>query len=180
MSRFSLGLTLIALLTAPTVPWGAEELPTRMQRQGEMLSISLTGLYGYHAVVDMLRIQLFERGWEVRNVHDLDLRLRKEGHLIHNKVVTASKSEYISPAVEESMRSALVIPTDIVVFESYADVERPYSYRTKPGTIVMAFIAPAAKAKAVGTPDLPKVEESTAELRAAVEATVAFFREGSP
>lgn len=176
-NRLTLRLTgaLLGTLLATTAVSAAEK--QKMEHIDGMYVIELAGMYNFHSVVDMLQMQLFERGWEVRDIHDVDLRLRKHGHLMHNKVITASKPEYVSTASEESLRSSLVIPTSIVVYESYAEVDDSYSYRTKPGTIEIAFIDPTTKAKAVGLEGLPKIEQTTKELRDAAEATVNFFIE---
>lgn len=175
MSRASLIIAagLLAGLTSPAVL--AEKTHTGMERKGDMHIIQLSVMYNFHAVLEMLQIQLFDRGWRVRNVHDVDLRLRKLGRLVHDKVITGSKPEYVEQAVETNLRGALVVPTDIVLYESYRDVQHPWSYRTSPGTIEIAFMDPAAKAQAVGLEELPDLDKATAELREAVEATVTFF-----
>jgi uncharacterized protein (DUF302 family) len=157
----------------------ADEPKVEMNQKGDMHIIGLSGRYNFYAVLDMLQVQLFDRGWLVRNVHDVDLRLRKLGELVHAKVITASKPEYVLEAVQANLRGALVIPTDIVIYETYKDVEHPWSYRTSPGTIEIAFIDPAAKARAVDLEGLPNLEATTAELREAVESTAAFFIEAS-
>lgn len=157
----------------------ADETRIQMQQKDDMHIIQLSGRYNFYSVLDMLQVQLFDRGWLVRNVHDVDLRLRKLGELVHVKVVSASKPEYVLPAVQANLRGALVIPTDIVIYETYKDVEHPWSYRTSPGTIEIAFIDPAAKARAVDLEGLPNLAATTAELREAVESTAAFFIDAS-
>lgn len=157
----------------------ADEPKIQMQQEGDMRIVELSGRFNFYSVLDMLQVQLFDRGWLVRNVHDVDLRLRKLGELVHVKVVSASKPEYVLPAIQTNLRGALVIPTDIVLYETYEDVEHPWSYRTSPGTIEIAFIDPAAKARAVDLEGLPNLAAATAELREAVESTAAFFIEAS-
>lgn len=157
----------------------ADEPEVEMQQKGDMHIIELSGRHNFYSVLDMLQVQLFDRGWLVRNVHDVDLRLRSLGELVHAKVVTSSKPEYVLEAIRTHLRGALVIPTDIAIYETYKDVEHPWSYRTHPGTIEIAFIDPAARARAVGLETLPNLGAATTELREAVESTVAFFIKAS-
>ncbi len=169
----SLSVLLTTLAMTGAAVAAGVKTPT-LGQNGDAYVLKMPGVYNFHNVVDVLKFNLFERGWIVRDVHDVDIAMRKHGKLIHNKVLSVSKPEYLDDAIAQSQMNSLTLARDIVVFQEIQDVP-PTTYATAPGMIVIAFIDPVETAKLVDVGKPPHGQATVKELRAAIEETAKFF-----
>lgn len=149
-------------------------------RTGEVLRAELSGIDDFHSVVDILRAELFHRGWTDQHVTDVDIMLRSEGMMVHNKLVEAYDPERFASVIDERPTNTMLSAQRILVYQR--DPRKAQSYRAKPGNIVIEFLDPAVKAKALGFEDSAEVEAMRKDLEAALAATDKFFkgRESEP
>jgi hypothetical protein len=141
---------------------------------GELMRAELSGIDDFHSVVDILRAELFHRGWTDQHVTDVDIMLRSEGMMVHNKIVDAYDPERFSSEIDKRPSNTMLSAQRILVYQR--DPEKPQSYRAKPGNIVIELLDPAVKAKALQFDNRAMVDAMREDLTAALAATEKFFR----
>jgi hypothetical protein len=143
-------------------------------QHGELYRARLSGIDSFHAVVEILRAELFQRGWTEQEQTDVDIMLRTEGMLVHNKLVSVLDPERFAAEIGARPSLSLLAAQRILVYQK--DPKRSESYRAAPGDIVIELVDPAVKARALGVADTVAVGELRRELLDAVAATERFFR----
>lgn len=150
-----------------------------VKQEGNLHVLKMSGLYRFHEVIDMLKVHLFEEGWIVRDIQDVDVAMSKLGKLIPNKIIHVSKPAYLIEAVEKSQMNALIQTQSIVIYHKYQGEEDDEidTITDEPGEIVIAFIDPVKMAKFVKLPEPSNTKETREELKKAIEETARFFVE---
>lgn len=172
----------------PPVPASAPQImqPTQPQeappsqdgsavtQSGDLYRARLAGIEDFHAVVDILRAELFQRGWTEQEQIDVDIMLRSEGMLLHNKLITVYDPERFAEAIARDPGLTQLAAEQILVYKEKPD--RALSYRAKPGDIVIEMLDPTLRARALGFDDEAALEALREELVDAIAATDNFFR----
>lgn len=167
--------------TAPQTMQPTEPQPAQQAQDGSAVSeredryrARLAGIDDFHSVVDILRAELFQRGWTEQEQIDVDIMLRDKGMLLHNKLVTVYDPERFADAIARNPGLTLLAAEQILVYqEKPADAQ---SYRAQPGDIVIEMLDPAVRAQALGYDDAAALEQRRNDLVEAIAATDQFFR----
>jgi len=152
---------------------GPAQGASALDRDDGIVRTTIQGIDEFHAVVELLRAELFSRGFRQQDVTDIDLMLRSEGTMLHNKLVSAFDPERFADAIVAQPVTALLAGARILVYQEKP--EEPLSYRAQPGDIVIAAMLPFELAELLGIEDRAPIEAMTDDLEAALEATHAFF-----
>lgn len=177
--------TLITLLLSTFLMLGSvraqETQVPEIKQEGNLHVLKMSGLYRFHKVIDMLKVHLFEEGWIVRDIQDVDVAMSKLGKLVPNKIIHVSKPTYLIEAVEKSQMNALIQTQSIIVYHKYEGKEDDEvdTITDDPGEIVIAFIDPVKMATFVKLPELPNTKETREELIKAIKETARFFVESN-
>lgn len=163
----------VLLLTLLAVA-GPLQADSAVERDDGVYRTTVSGIDEFHAVIELLRAELFERGFTEQDVTDVDIMLRSEGQMMHNKVVVAYDPERIADAIEKRPLTTMLAGHRILVYQEKP--ESPESYRAEPGDIVISAIDPAALAETLDIDDPASVEAMGEDLKSALEATHAFFK----
>ncbi len=142
-------------------------------KHGGMYSAEISGMWSYHDVIEILRAELFQRGWTLQYVQDVDLALRDEKKLVRNKVLQVSNPELVAGLMADHGDASLGVSQQIAVYQTKP--ERPLSYRGKPGEIRVAVVDPGVALKAMGLDAAEAVKTMRQDIKGALDATVAFF-----
>ncbi|MDT8452592.1 MAG: hypothetical protein RQ936_07615 [Gammaproteobacteria bacterium] len=175
--------SLFALLLFAFVIMGAAQAQNtkvpEVKQEGNLHVLKMSGLYRFHEVIDMLKVHLFEEGWIVRDIQDVDVAISKLGKLVPNKIIRVSKPAYLIDTVEESQMNALTHTQSIIVYQVFEDDDESeiQTIGPVPGEIVIAFIDPVKMAKFVNLPKPQHLDDTRKELKKALEETARFFVE---
>lgn len=142
-------------------------------KHGAMHTAEISGMWSFHDVVEILRAEFFHRGWTLQYVQDVDIALRDEKKLVRNKVLQVSHPEMIAGLMADHPGASLGVSQQIAVYQTKP--ERPLSYRGKPGEITVAVVDPGVAAKAMGLDGAEAVKAMRQDIKAVLDATVAFF-----
>jgi hypothetical protein len=164
----------VAQEAAPAQPEPSAEAESPVTRSGDLYRTRLSGIDDFHAVVEILRAELFHRGWTQQNQVDLDIMLRSEGMLVHDKLIAVYDPERFADAIAKRPTLGLLAAQGILVYQEMP--ERAQSYRAAPGDIVIELVDPAVRAAALEFRDIGAVEALRGDLTDAMAATERFFR----
>lgn len=153
---------------------GPAQGESAVDREDGIVRTTIQGIDEFHAVVELLRAELFSRGFRQQDVTDIDLMLRSEETMLHNKIVSAFDPERFADAIVEQPLTTLLAGARILVYQEKP--EEPLSYRAQPGDIVIVAMLPGELAELLGIENGAPVEAMTEDLEAALEATHAFFK----
>jgi len=173
-AQLALNLAASALLLTLAATAGPLHADSAVEQDDGVYRTTVSGIDEFHAVIELLRAELFERGFTEQDVTDVDIMLRSEGQMIHNKIVVAYDPERIADAIAKRPLTTMLAGHRILVYQEKP--EEPESYRAEPGDIVISAIDPAALAEALDIDDPASIEAMGEDLKAALEATHAFFK----
>jgi hypothetical protein len=88
LRTLSASLVLAACLSAPAL--GGD-----VQRHGESYVIYLPHTLPFNEVVDRVQTEILAQNWDVVNVQDLGVGLRKLGVWTENRIIQACQSQYL-------------------------------------------------------------------------------------
>jgi hypothetical protein len=165
----SLSLVLATLLSNST-------LADDIQRHGESYVIYLPATLQYSAVVDRVQTEILAQNWDVVNVQDVGLGLRKLGVWTDNTIIQACQSQYLKQAVRKDPFISLIIPCRFTVFREHVATGPGGDYEAKPARIVVGFADPVSEAKAVGLTQIEEAEAATEELKEVLVRVADFYK----
>lgn len=179
IKSFSLFVLLLFVFVIMGAVQAQDAKVPEVKQEGNLYVLKMPGLYRFHEVIDMLKVHLFEEGWIVRDIQDVDVAMSKLGKLVPNKIIHVSKPAYLIDAVEKSQMNALIQTQSIVIYHEYQSDENGEidTITPEPGEIVIAFIDPVKMAKFVKLSKPQHVDDTRNELKKAVEETARFFVE---
>lgn len=179
IKSFSLFVLLLFVFVIMGAVQAQDAKVPEVKQEGNLYVLKMPGLYRFHEVIDMLKVHLFEEGWIVRDIQDVDVAMSKLGKLVPNKIIHVSKPAYLIDAVEKSQMNALIQTQSIVIYHEYQGDENGEidTITPEPGEIVIAFIDPVKMAKFVKLSKPQHVDDTRNELKKAVEETARFFVE---
>lgn len=179
IKSFSLFILLLFAFVIMGAVQAQDDKVPEVKQEGNLHVLKMTGLYRFHEVIDMLKVHLFEEGWIVRDIQDVDVAMSKLGKLVPNKIIHVSKPAYLISSVEKSQMNALTHTQSIIVYQVLDDETESeiQNIGSAPGEIVIAFVDPVKMAKFVDLPKPQYIDETRKELKKAVEETARFFVE---
>lgn len=177
IKSFSLFVLLLFVFVVMGTVQAQDTKVPEVKQEGNLYVLKMPGFYRFHEVIDMLKVHLFEEGWIVRDIQDVDVAMSKLGKLVPNKIIHVSKPAYLIDAVEKSQMNALIQTQSIVIYHEYEENGEIDTLTPEPGEIVIAFIDPVKMAKFVKLLKPQHVDDTRNELKKAVEETARFFVE---
>jgi hypothetical protein len=170
LRTLSAGLVLAACLSAPAL--GGD-----VQRHGESYVIYLPPTLSFNEVVDRVQTEILAQNWDVVNVQDLGLGLRKLGVWTENRIIQACQSQYLKQAVRKDPFITLIIPCRFTVFREHVIAQDPgQEYEAKPARIVVGFADPVSEAKAVGVTQIEEAQAAAEELKEVLVRVADFYK----
>lgn len=179
IKSFSLFVLLLFVFAVMGTVQAQDTKVPEVKQEGNLYVLKMSGLYRFHEVIDMLKVHLFEEGWIVRDIQDVDVAMSKLGKLVPNKIIYVSKPAYLIDSVEKSQMNALIQTQSIIVYHKYKGDEEDEidAITDDPGQTVIAFIDPVKMAKFVKLLKQQHADDTRKELIKAVEETARFFVE---
>lgn len=174
MSKLATILALFMTAVIATGPAMAQEDVPKIEKEGNLYVLRMEGLYEFNEVLELLKINFFDQGWMVRDVHDIDIAMRRHGKLVENKSLLVSNPDYVARAIDLDPKNALTLSVNVIVFRDLRGVSE-LDYRSEPGDIVIAFMDPVEFARFCGLGDAPHCGDMLKDLRTAIEKTAEFF-----
>ena len=141
-------------------------LASDIDRHGDAYVVYLPRNLDFDEVVDRVETEILAENWDVVDVQNIGVGVKKFGKAADNKVISVCKLQYLAQAIEDDPYVSLIIPCRFTIFRE-----------PEAGRIVVGFYDPVAEAKGLNLKRIRAAEKASEELKAVLQRIAEFYQE---